>query len=117
MIIHLPGERAPSWNLFYSGQHWEKRRKLAARVREAVRSAMPTDTRCFSRPVRITLVACYARQLVDPDNVCAKLYVDALKGRVLRDDDPSCVLSVTTISRRAKRPSVTIEELVEDFPY
>ena len=110
VVIHLPGERAPSWNVLYSGKHWARRKELKDAAYTVVSNALQhMTTTLYTVPVHITITACYKGALVDADNICAKLYVDALKGVVLQDDNPACVASVTTVSKRGKQPSVTIE--------
>lgn len=107
--IRLDDERAPSWNTFYSGQHWSKRKALKDAARLVVLAALPPDATPYDVPVDIHITACYPRQPLDADNVCSKVYIDALKGRLLHEDNPRWVRSVTTVSQRAKRASVVIE--------
>ena len=109
LTIVLDGERAPSWNVLYAGQHWSKRKAMRDAAHLVVRAALPPDARLFDAPVDVTVTACYPRQPIDADNVSAKLYLDALKGVILRDDNPRWVRSVTTISKRAKRACVVIQ--------
>ena len=116
LCLTLRGERAPSWNALYSGVHWQKRRALVeaahALVHDAVQGFAPEE-RAFRVPVRITITAHYTGTPCDPDNVCAKLYIDGLRhAGVLVDDNPRYVLSVTTASLRAAARAgdcVTIE--------
>lgn len=109
--IVLPGERPPSWNDSYAGQHWTKRQAAIERVRMAVRAAIdPDECQPFAVPVCITVTVYFADKPQDADNIPAKLYVDALKGWVLRDDDGRYVRSVTTVTELdARRPRVVID--------
>lgn len=107
--ITLHGVKCPSWNTLYSQNHWSKRRALADEMHLLVRAAIDPDSEPFDVPVDITVTAYYKGALVDADNVASKLLIDGLKGRVLRDDNPTWVRSVTTMSRESKRPYVVIE--------
>ena len=107
--ILLYGMKAPSWNTLYAQGHWSKRKQLADDMHMLVRAALPPDIQPFDVPVDITITAYYKGALVDCDNICAKLLIDGLKTWVLRDDNPSWVHSVTTISLKGKRSHVIIE--------
>lgn len=109
--IVLPGERPPSWNDSYAGQHWTKRQTVIQRVRMAVRAAIDPETvDPFTVPVRVTVTVFFASKPQDADNIPAKLYIDALKGWLLADDDRRYVRSVTTVTEvDASRPRVVIE--------
>ena len=106
----LEGERPCSWNKFYSGMHWRKRATEADRVHVIVRAAIDPDTvQLFDAPAHITVTAYFKNRPLDPDNICAKLYVDGLTRWLIVDDSPQYVASVTTISRVDKaRPRVEI---------
>ena len=108
-VITLHGVKCPSWNTLYSQSHWSKRRALADEMHMLVRAAIDPNAEPFDVPVDICVTAYYKGALVDCDNVASKLLIDGLKGRVLRNDDPAWVRSVTTMSRKAKRPHVVIE--------
>lgn len=109
--ITLPGERPPSWNDSYAGQHWSKRKAEADRVHMAVRAAIdPDQVVPFAEPVNVTVTVFFASKCQDADNIPAKLYIDALKGWVIVDDDRRYVRSVTTVTEfDASRPRVVIE--------
>lgn len=96
--IVLPGERPQSWNTYYSGAHWSKRQAEVNRVRQVVRAALTGNETPYQQPVEIDIVAYFKNRPLDPDNIAAKLYIDALKGWLLQDDTPQCVSSVTTTS-------------------
>lgn len=110
----LDGERPPSWNQFYACGHWSIRKAAKDRVTLRVRAALPravVDGVGFPvvGPVRITVAAYFARRPLDVDNVCTKLYVDALKNWVIVDDDPAYVVAVVPVVRvDRERPRVEI---------
>jgi hypothetical protein len=115
LLLVLPGERPLSWNQFYTGRHWAVRKGAKDRVHQLVRAELPrvvVDGEGFPVPwvVRITVTAYCAGPLLDADNVCTKLYVDALKGWVIEDDDPTHVECVVPVVRRG---SPRVEILVE----
>lgn len=107
--IRLLGERAVSWNDYWSGKHWSERSRRKKETQLLVRCNFDADDPTYTVPVDITITAAYKRNPVDPDNVCSKAYIDALKGYLIRDDSPLFVRSVTTISRKGEQDSVTIE--------
>ncbi len=110
LFISLDGERPASWNKFYSGTHFTTRTAEVARVRRVVRAALdPTTTVMFAQPVVVALIAYFHDHIQDADNLAVKLYVDALKGWCLEDDDPAHVAGVYTASRHDKaRPRVEL---------
>ena len=118
VTITLPGERPQSWNKAYAGQHWAKRKAEVERIRMAVRAAIDPDTcEVFTGPVDITVTAFFEKRPLDADNIPAKFYVDAIKGRFLADDDTRYVRSVRTVSALdPQRPRVVIEVSPEPQP-
>jgi hypothetical protein len=83
-----------SWNKFYSGIHWSKRKKEADRVHLAVRSAIDPNWPMFKYRVEIE-VRVYFRNLavmLDWANIPAKLYEDGLIGWLIKDDSPEFVV-------------------------
>lgn len=119
LTITLPGERPTSWNKFYSGSHWTKRKAAKDMTRLAVRQALPPQVINGEGwpapgPVRITVTAYMAGRLYDVDNVCTKLYVDALKGWVINDDSPAHVTAVTPVVRRADKGGARVELVIDD---
>ena len=110
VTLTLDGERPVSWNTFYAGSHWSKRKAEAERVHALVRAALDPDTPPFTRPVHVTVTAYYKSRPADASNVAAKLYEDGLIGWLLVDDSPAHVAAVTTCSRvDRERPRVVIE--------
>lgn len=73
-------------------------------VREQVDPNWPV----VDKPVHIQILATMKNKPLDPDNVCAKLYIDGLVGHVLKDDNYKNVLSVTTASRLGKVDSLVM---------
>ena len=113
MIITLPGVRAISWNQFYAGKHWTMRKQIADTAHWQVRAALTGEEEIIRQPVRILITGYFFDHPVDSDNVCAKIYVDALKGRIIQDDNNCYVLSTTTESRIDKenqRVEIVINE-------
>lgn len=97
MVITLPNERPISWNAFYSGKHWTKRKAEKDRVHAAVLTAlegMPTDGWPIRQCVGIEIIAYLKNRPMDVDNICTKLYVDAIKGIVIPDDNMQYVETV-----------------------
>lgn len=113
ITITIPDERPTSWNTFYAGAHWSKRKKEADRVHQMVRYALPSsvvDSGPLSERVDITVRAYFKNRPQDASNICAKLYEDALIGWVIVDDKPEYVRSMRTISEVDKKnPRVEIE--------
>lgn len=111
VTITLPGERPQSWNKAYAGQFWAKRKAEVERIRMAVRAEIDPETcEVFAGPVDITVTVFFASRPLDADNIPAKLYVDALKGWLLADDDTRHVRSVRTVTALdAANPRVVIE--------
>lgn len=108
MTITLLGERPWSWNQLYSGAHWSVRASEADRVHSLIRDQVK-GFKVLEGPVDITVTAYFRNKLQDADNILSKLYIDGMKGIVIKDDAPEFVRSVTTKSRRdLLRPRVEI---------
>lgn len=120
--IVLPGERSISWNKYYSGMHWILRSKEAKRVKQLVRAAFTReqlDQGTYTAPVDIVVHAYFGSRPQDADNVCTKLYVDALKGWIIEDDDPAHVTSVVpmvSVDRDNPRVELIIREAQDGEP-
>lgn len=115
IALTLPGVTLPSWNHYYSGSHWSKRRRDAAVIHEHVFLALQENyphIEPFPEGVKVAIeVTVYfpTRRMLDPCNITAKLAIDGLLGRVIIDDSPAYVDSVTTRSRYDKNnPRVEI---------
>ena len=114
MIITLEGEKCPSWNTFYSGKHWTKRKEEVDRVHMLVRSQIDPDLKQIGVPVNIRVTAFYAdKRKRDSDNIAAKLYIDGLKPFVIPEDDYHHVHDVTT---RAKHDPSGDKVVIEVIP-
>lgn len=110
MKLVLEGERPVSWNKYYGGTHWSKRKADADAAHLLVRAALPRNARPYKQRVDITIRAYFRGKALDADNIVGKLYIDGLIGSVLYDDSPQYVRSVRTMSLRDhKRPRVEIE--------
>ena len=114
--ITLVGERPTSWNTFYAGRHWRVRYDEANRVHAVVRAAMTGNEVPFTNPVTITVTALFdnKEKPIDADNIMAKLYIDGLKGWLIKDDNLTYVRSVTTRSslcRDGAAVVITVEEV------
>jgi len=95
----IQDHRAPSWNIIYAGVHYTKRKRIADTIHGLVRAEIEPDWPMFVRPVAITVEAHFkGKRALDPCNVPAKLYIDGLLGRLIEDDGPQFVWSVTTRS-------------------
>lgn len=109
MVIVLSGERPWSWNKLYSGAHWSIRANEADRVHALIRRQV-SGFKMLEAPVDIIITAYFRSHQLDADNLLSKLYIDGLKGLVIKDDTPEYVRSVTTKSRKdLLRPRVEIE--------
>lgn len=80
----------------YSGIHHTKRTAMKNEWRMLVLEALSGEEEMFAVPVHILVVAEYIGNKCDVDNLCTKLVIDGLKGRVICDDDPRYVAAVTS---------------------
>ena len=109
----LEGERPKSWNAYWSGVHWTKRKQERDRVHLVVRAMIdPNKTYMFDVPVHIHINAFFEdkRLQLDAGNIANKAYIDALEGWYIENDKPEFVRFVTTgsfIDR--ERPRLEIE--------
>lgn len=78
-------------------------------VRALVLEQLDPNVEMFDAPVDIIVTARFKSHPQDPDNVCAKVYIDALLGRVIEDDTMEYVASVTTKVVEAEENGVRIE--------
>lgn len=114
MIITIPNYKAPSWNDLYEGGHWAKRKQMADEIHELVAGSLlsrqlTTGSFNKSRKAVITITAFFKSRPIDPDNIMAKLWIDGLKDKVIINDSPFYVDSVTTKSRTDITNHVVIE--------
>lgn len=97
--IVLPGERCVSWNTMYAGRHWSWRSKEKERVKSLVQAHLPVGASPYKQPVDIEVVVFFKNRPIDSDNICDKFYIDAVKSRLIFEDDNRYVKRVTTWSR------------------
>ena len=110
MTIKLDNYRALSWNTLYAGKHWATRSRLVEEAHMLVGYViMAMKPKLFSRPVDITITAVQKGRIIDSDNICAKILIDALKGKIIVDDTPTYVRRVTTESKKGKEDMVIME--------
>ena len=96
-------ERPKSWNFYWSGVHWRKRKAERDRVHYVVRSAInPNHAEIFTVPVDINILVFYdttgRKKQVESANIVNKPYIDALIGWYLEDDSRKYVRRVSTQS-------------------
>jgi hypothetical protein len=92
----------------YSGQHFSKRVAAKNLWRALVHEALPLVYEMYTVPVDIYVQAEYKKQPCDSDNLCDKILIDALKGYIIKDDDPNYVAWTSTRSFKSNRDHVTI---------
>jgi Holliday junction resolvase RusA-like endonuclease len=110
MKIVIPDHRGPSWNDFYSGGHWSKRKDAKDIAHQLVRAAIDPNVTPFNCQVDIYTTVYFASKPQDSDNICDKLFNDALKGWVIREDDKRYVRWAATRAEVDKdNPRVEIE--------
>jgi hypothetical protein len=109
--IILQNERAVGWNqlmrMHYNGRnHLVKEKKLV--VLAAIRQ-LTTDVTIQEHEVDIHITAYMTALPLDSDNVCAKLYIDGLKGHVIQDDNRTYLRHCTTTVERHHEDCVVID--------
>lgn len=100
-------------NAYYAGKHWSRRQQDAQLWHAMTVSALNAAhirKRPFDKPVVITF--CWDDRL-DIDNHAAmgKMIVDALKGRLIRDDSRRWVKGVCHYFHEQRRIKVIVEEI------
>lgn len=116
----ISGERPPSWNEFYSGKHWSIRKQEADAVHAIVRSLLDPDQEPFKGRVDVSITVYAEKRPVDSDNICAKLYIDALKGWWFNDDTPDYIRTVSTqseVDKEDPRTEIVVTQIENDFQY
>lgn len=110
MKIIIPQHRGPSWNDFYSGGHWSKRKAAKDEAQKLVRAYMDPNADMFDTPVDIFVTVYFKSRPQDSDNICDKLWIDGLKGWVIPEDDKRYVRWAATRAMVDKQnPRVEIE--------
>jgi len=95
----LPDEKPKSWNEYWSGVHWTKRKRERDRIHLVVRSVIdPNKAKIYDVPVRININAYFKdkRVQLDAGNIANKAYIDALEGWFIVNDKPEYVRFVQT---------------------
>lgn len=106
MLLHtivLKNHKPLSWNKLYPQAHWSYRQILAREIHSLMRAALVDagikpygSAYIIKESVRIFFTAHTIGRGLDPDNVCTKIYIDALKGILLTDDNAFCVEEVSS---------------------
>ena len=110
MIITIPDERGPSWNDFYSGGHWSKRKNAKDRARQLVRAYLDPNVEPFDCIVDVFVTVYFKSRAQDSDNICDKLLIDGLRPWVIVDDDRRYIRWACTRSEIDKKnPRIEIE--------
>lgn len=112
MNIVVPLPKKVSTNEMYSGMHWAKRKKLADLYHMSL--IEHRNTRITDIPVDICFVFRFKGRLLDCDNcmIMGKLLVDSMRQwKILADDSPDYVQSITVYSMKGKRDEVEISIL------
>ncbi|MCG3203945.1 MAG: hypothetical protein KCHDKBKB_00622 [Elusimicrobia bacterium] len=106
--IILDNHKTISWNKLYSQNHWIYRKKLAEEIHTLIWIATKQQKIKPVKTCSIVLEA-YKTRTIDPDNICAKLYIDGLKeSKIIIDDTPQYIYSVVTKSIKAKEDCLKI---------
>lgn len=99
MRIKFQVEGRPlSWNKFYAGQHWAKRKAMSDEWKWRVKAAL-TKWRVPKEPIKVgvrILFLVYVKRAIDCDNIVLKTYIDGLREwGTLPDDTPKWVEQIT----------------------
>lgn len=102
-FLYLEDERPKSWNTYWAGTHWRKRKAERDRVHMVVREAIdPDNVQMFTVPIDITVIVYFDttgnKKQMDSSNIASKPYIDALIGWYIEDDSPDYVRRVSTES-------------------
>ena len=98
MKLILNNYKIPSWNILYSGKHWTKRQELKEEAKYAILEALNgKKVQMYSEKVNVRIIGYFVRP-VDSDNICTKLILDPLKGKVIKDDSIKYIGWVSTLS-------------------
>jgi len=105
LTIVLPGEEPKSYNKILRMNRWDRNAEAQA-VKQLVASYVPEGTAPFREQVDICILGYYQGRRRDGCNIPAKFFIDGLLGRVIKNDSPVYVRSVTTLSRRGEPRTV-----------
>jgi len=119
MKLTLPIPNKVSANKIYAGVHWAVRKKIADEYHEAVKEALDKIKMDggpwihFEYEVKLKITFYFANRPLDCSNCffMAKMIEDGLvKSKVLYDDSPQYVSSITCISKVDKeKPRIEVE--------
>lgn len=112
--IIILNETLPSWNKFYVGMHWAKRKEIVdywhklvwSNCKEQKIPKMKYNGRSVS--VHTTCYFSSRKVQIKPTDICDKLVVDELKNIVLEDNDWKHIKCTTTESQVDKENPRTI---------
>jgi Holliday junction resolvase RusA-like endonuclease len=95
--FEVPG-RPLSWNKYYAGQHWAKRKAMSDEWKWVVKAALTkwrVPRKPITAPVRIIFFV-YVKRAIDCDNIVLKTYIDGMREwGFLPDDTPKWVAQIT----------------------
>jgi len=109
MNIKMPIPEKVSTNDIYAGVHWRKRKNLADLYHMSLFNYKNKQVKDY--PVDISYIFSFKGRTLDCDNCSymAKLLKDGLrKWKIITDDSPEFVQSVTLMSQKGKRDEVEI---------
>jgi hypothetical protein len=108
VILVIP-EKAVTWNLFWAGVPHKQRTAVKNLWRALMLQSFDVDMDIFTKPVHVYVWAESKDDPLDVDNVCVKIMLDPLKGRLIKDDNPRYVRVISVYSYKSGRDCVTIE--------
>lgn len=112
MKIIIENFKCPSWNLFYSGTHWSKRKKLVDEIHQIVYYlSKKNKLKPFKNKVAINFEIYYRQaRLHDPDNACIKPFIDGLvMSGILKDDNYHCIDEISIRIKQGKENKIIIK--------
>lgn len=107
----MPNKRPKSWNTFYTGTNHHKRTSIKNKEKLSLRAIIdPEEAFIFKGRIDIKTTVYFPYSPQDPDNICDKVYIDALKGWYIAEDDRKNVREVITEAKIDKQnPRIEIE--------
>lgn len=120
ITIILPHARPVSWNTWYAGNHWSRRKLIADSVHKEVHVALyqlgyKQNTPPLPFRVNIAITNYFVKNGIDSDNIPAKFYIDGLKGILIQNDSPKFVGTVSTRSQKTDKDARIEIEITEDL--
>lgn len=118
IVIEITDARLPSWNILYEGKHWSARSQMAHLWHALTREALDKlDLEILDYKVDIDVMAEYKHPAYDSDNICAKLVIDGMKGRLIYDDSPKWVgwVSCKSVLSDQDRVTITVKPVMMEF--